>query len=97
MGDFQDVFGAGADAVDIIEGFNRQYLREQRANAFEARAARRHDNSDNAWLATMLAGGYRKGPFFESYDALACWERAEAPRPHIRKPLNGGYQVFFTN
>lgn len=30
MGDFEDVFGAGADAVDIIDGFNRAEARYER-------------------------------------------------------------------
>ncbi|MDQ2094507.1 hypothetical protein [Rhodalgimonas zhirmunskyi] len=95
MGDFQDVFGAGADAVDIIEGFNRQYLREQRINAREARTARRHTESDESWIATMRASGYVEGPFLASFDALSRWERA-SPAPHVRRPMKGGYQVFFS-
>lgn len=30
LGDFEDVFGAGADAVDIIDRFSRQEMRAQR-------------------------------------------------------------------
>lgn len=31
MGDFQDVFGVGADADDIIDAYSREYERSSRS------------------------------------------------------------------
>jgi len=104
MGDFEDVFGAGADAVDIIDGYNRQYLRSssrEKANWWgtatedELEAAEQQDEVV-AWRASMASRGYSKGPQFSSYDELSEWDRGNN-RPHVRRRTSFGYEVFFTD
>lgn len=104
MGDFEDVFGAGADAVDIIEGYNRQYLRasnREKANWWgtaseeELEAADQQDEIE-AWRASMASRGYQRGPQFASYDELAEWDKHNK-RPHVRRRNSRGFEIFFTD
>ena len=37
MGDFERTFGAGADAVAIINGYNREYLQEERRSRLNSK------------------------------------------------------------
>lgn len=98
MGDFEDVFGAGADADDIIDGYSRDYIREQAA--LKRAAKRKPFPSTNIdiedWRASMSARGYIKGPRFNSYDELSKWDKSNR-RPHIRRRNSDGFEVFFTN
>lgn len=103
MGDFEDVFGAGADAVDIIEMHNRQYLRELRQEksrdlrsiAGAKAKAGSEGNELELWRTLMLSRGYLKGPRFSSFEELSEWERENA-RPHVRRRTPFGFEVFYT-
>ncbi|WEF23199.1 hypothetical protein [Paracoccus sp. S3-43] len=75
MGDFEDVFGAGADAAEIIDGFAESYNRSSwkdkvswwgKPGDEEYEAASQWDEND-AWMASMKAKGYVRGPHFDSY------------------------------
>lgn len=37
MGDFERTFGAGADVVAIINGYNREYLQEERRSRLNSK------------------------------------------------------------
>ncbi|WP_428544097.1 hypothetical protein [Profundibacter sp.] len=93
MGDFEDVFGAGADAVDIIDGYNREYLRETRKQKLET--ANSQDGQET-WRASMFARGYTQGPLFSSFEELSNWDRTNE-RPHVRRRTSDGFEVFFTD
>jgi len=104
VGDFEDVFGAGADAVDIIDGYSRQYERasaREKANWWgtateeELEATDSYDELD-AWRRSMLSRGYTRGPRFSSYTELSAWDH-ENKRPHIRRRNGNGFEVFFTD
>lgn len=104
MGDFEDVFGAGADAVDIIEGYNDQYLRSSHkeqvnwwgnASPEELAAAEELDEND-AWRASMSSRKYEQGPCFSTYSELSDWEKTNN-RAHIRRRTAMGFEVFFTD
>lgn len=97
MGDFEDVFGAGADAVDIIEGYSRQYLRasqSERDNWFGQSASKRSQPKDDReeWRISMRSKGYVQGPSFSNYQEMSAWEKTNT-RPHIRM----SFEVFFTD
>ncbi|KUJ85982.1 hypothetical protein AVO45_03145 [Ruegeria marisrubri] len=104
MGDFEDVFGAGADAAEIIDGYAESYNRSNwkdkvswwgKPSDEEYEAASQWDE-DDAWMASMKAKGYVRGPHFDSYQELNEWDRQNT-RPHIRRPTYYGYDVFFTD
>lgn len=104
MGDFEDVFGAGADAVDIIEGYNDQYLRSSHkeqvnwwgnASPEQLAAAEELDEND-AWRASMRARKYEQGPCFSSFKELSDWDKVNN-RAHIRRRTAMGFEVFFTD
>lgn len=104
MGDFEDVFGAGADAVDIIDSYSRAYERSSRKERGDRsntspsgvlNAADRNDGN-GSWSAAMAARGYIKGPHFPSYEELSSWDSSNT-RPHVRSRSEGGYQVYFTD
>jgi hypothetical protein len=104
MGDFQDVFGAGADADEIIDHYSRQYARASArekvdwwGNATEAEleAAECRDELV-AWRRSMVSRGYTEGPTFSTYAELSAWDR-ENKRPHIRRRNENGFEVFFTD
>lgn len=104
MGDFEDVFGAGADAVDIIDGYSRQYQRasaKEKANWWGTATEEELEDADyvdelDAWRRTMVSRGYTKGPRFSTYAELSAWDR-ENKRPHIRRRNGNGFEVFFTD
>jgi len=91
MGDFERTFGAGADAVGIVERYSRQRNTEERRREPDAREAEL-----NEWCASMEARGYTRGPHFDTYERLAVWDRSNT-RPHIRRPSYRGHFVYFTD
>lgn len=103
MGDFENVFGAGADADDIIDGYNREYLRASENETeccdtatddqFEAEG---QQNELSAWRASISARGYTPGPRFSSFEELSEWDK-ENKRPHIRRRNSDGFEVYFTD
>lgn len=104
MGDFEDVFGAGADAAEIIDGFAESYNRSSwkdkvswwgKPGDEEYEAASQWDEND-AWMASMKPKGYVRGPHFDSYQELEEWDRQNT-RPHIRRRMYHGHVVFFTD
>lgn len=104
MGDFEDVFGAGADASEIIDGYAETYNRSSWKEKVSWRgkpsdekfeAASQWDEED-AWMASMKAKGYVRGPHFDSYRQLVEWDHVNT-RPHIRRPTYYGYDIFFTD
>lgn len=106
MGDFEDVFGSGADAVDIIEGYSREYERGSTRRKPNGRSTTTHRDSKSedterqdelsSWSASMVARGYTKGPVFPSYEDLSVWDRSNT-RPHVRRSSYRGYLVYFTD
>ncbi|WP_341369160.1 hypothetical protein [Yoonia sp. BS5-3] len=55
-----------------------------------------NEDETDAWLATMSAKGYVKGPQFSSYEDLLNWDLSNT-RPHVRRRSDQGYQVFFAD
>jgi len=53
-------------------------------------------NDDEAWVASMSAHGYVRGPDFSSYEELSAWDGSNT-RPHIRRLIGDRYQVYFTD
>ncbi len=101
MGDFQDVFGAGADADDIIDGYSREYERSSRSekaswNGASPPADLKEQRDDRSWTAAMEAKGYARGPQFSSYEDLSAWDRSNS-RSHIRSRSGQNFQVYFTD
>lgn len=101
MGDFEDVFGAGADAVDIIEGYSREYERSSRSekaswNDAASRAGVKEQSDDRSWAVAMEAKGYAQGPQFSSYEELSAWDCSNT-RPHVRSRSGEAFQVYFTD
>lgn len=104
MGDFEDVFGAGADAADIIDGYSDQYVRSSHkeqvnwwgnASPEELAAAEELDEND-AWRASMTARKFEQGPCLSTYSELSDWEKTNK-RAHIRRRTAMGFEVFFTD
>lgn len=98
MGDFEDVFGAGTDAVDIIEGFSREYARSSwkekgkenwDGSGNDSLKSAYHRTGNDSWSTAMAAKGYTKGPQFNSYDELSAWDSLNA-RSHIRSRTEQG-------
>lgn len=104
MGDFEDVFGVGVDAVDIIDGFSREFERasaRERANWYgnatkEELEAADYEDELSTWRQSMMERGYTKGPAFSSYAELSAWD-SENTRPHVRRRNGNGFEVFFTD
>ncbi len=88
MGDFQDEFGTGADADDIIDGNSREYERSSRSEKANWNSVSSHGDSkeqghNDSWSSAMAAKGYTQGPHFSSYDKLSAWDSSNA-RSHVR-------------
>jgi|Cruoilmetagenom7_1024161.scaffolds.fasta_scaffold00298_17 hypothetical protein len=49
-----------------------------------------------AWVTSMSARGYIRGPEFSSYEELSAWDGSNT-RPHIRRLIGDKYQVCFTD
>ncbi|AXI46339.1 hypothetical protein C1J03_10070 [Sulfitobacter sp. SK012] len=101
MGDFQDVFGAGADADDIIDGYSREYERSSRSekanwNGASSDVGSKEQRHNDSWSSAMAAKGYTQGPHFSSYDELSAWDSSNA-RSHVRSRNDQGYQIYFTD
>jgi hypothetical protein len=100
MGDFEDIFGEGADIESIIDGICEEYSRESARLARGATRRKRDKNSYqdelDAWRNSMISRGYTKGPQFSTYEELSAWDR-ENKRPHIRRRNGCGFEVFFTD
>jgi len=104
MGDFEDHYGAGADADNIISNNNVGYARAtwvQKARWFGEPSQDKLDKAIardefEAWSKAMTAKGYTRGPQFETHDKLKEWDAANK-RPHVRREGYGGYTVFFTD
>ncbi|WP_172321685.1 hypothetical protein [Alterinioella nitratireducens] len=53
-------------------------------------------DDDEAWVASMSARGYVRGPDFSSYEELSAWDDSNT-RPHVRRLIGDKYQVYFTD
>lgn len=84
MGDYERTFGVGTDAASIR-------VREERSGKPDER-----EMELRAWMASMEARGYTKGPQFSSYESLSAWDSSNT-RSHIRRPSYRGYFVYFTD
>lgn len=104
MGDFEDVFGAGADADDIIDAYSREYSHSSRvgkANWFGSASPSQIEDAERldeieSWRKSMVRKGHKKGPNFSTYANLSEWLRTNT-RPHIRRPSPIGFEVYFTD
>ena len=103
MGDFQDVFGAGADSVRLMETFARQEKRSssrEKANqwglADDEREETGYQDELDAWRNAMSSRGYTSGPRFSTYEELSEWDRTNK-RPHVRRRNSDGFEVYFTD
>jgi hypothetical protein len=101
MGDFEDTFGAGADAVDIIDGYSREYVRSSRSEQLNwcgksSRTDSKEQGDNDTWSAAMVAKGYTLGPGFGSYEELSAWDSSNS-RSHVRRRIDQCYQIYFTD
>lgn len=96
MGDFQDIFGAGASFDSIMYGINREHADAERRRARKEEADYEKQAEMDAWRSAMLARGYVEGPEFSSYEELSDWDRMNR-RPHVRRRNSSGFLVFFTD
>lgn len=70
MGDFEEVFGAGADCESIIDGFSRSAMREAEEEAEEQRRL-----NASIWLdAKIEASDYSL--YLEDYEAVQQFDKA---------------------
>lgn len=104
MGDFEDVFGAGANSDEIISGYARDYNRASHvdkatwfgpASPDELEKAFEKDEIEN-WCNLMTRSGHEHGPILHNYLELSQWEKTNH-RPHIRRKTYRGFIVFFTD
>ncbi len=101
MGDFEDVFGAGADADDIIDGYSRDYGRENHVgkanwfgNATSKQLAIAQEKDDRDKLYTrMRVRGYHPTEEFKTYKEVVLWDQSNT-EPFIRVPFYDGWIVF---
>ncbi|NYI28221.1 hypothetical protein [Sulfitobacter geojensis] len=101
MGDFEDVFGAGADAVDIIDSISQGCVLSSRSKESIWRsespcASSKGMGGKGTWSSTMEEKGYTLGPQFSSYEDLSAWDTSNA-RSHVRSRTEHGYQIYFTD
>lgn len=95
MGDFEDVFGAGADIDRIIDRFSREHEYEQRRERADYRRSsttKEPQQDIEQWRNAMRSRGYIEGPKFTTYADLNKWEKNNS-RPHMRMR----FEVFFTD
>lgn len=78
MGDWEDVYGAGADFDAIIDGYNADYFRESRA------LARRGRSRSTREAATS-------GIRFETFAEAAAWARSHPGKSVTRCPDGNGF------
>lgn len=82
MGDFEDIFGAGADAVDIIENINRAEIRWATEEARREKETREDEITEqHLW--------------FPDYASALAWEIAHKDISFSRRPHQGGFEVTF--
>lgn len=77
MGDFERTYGAGADIVSIIDGYSRDYLREQR-------------NSSSFSMRVSAETGAKT---FLSFREAIIWAKANPGQAIIRIPEGDGFMV----
>lgn len=53
-------------------------------------------DENNAWVTSMSALGYVRGPKFSSYEELSAWDALNT-RAHVRRLISGEYMVYFTD
>lgn len=103
MGDFEDVFGAGADADSIIDGYSNDYNRAshvEKANWFGSASAEKNEiaiamDEFDIWCKKITQQGGKRGPRFSSYSELGIWDKTNK-REHVRRRTpTGGFQVFY--
>ena len=104
MGDFEDYFGAGADADSIISSNCKSY--GESSNVEKARWFKEPTKQELAaaiakdelqeWSKAMRLKGYFAGPKFNSYKELQAWDK-EVNRPHVRRRFGVFYMVFLTD
>lgn len=94
MGDFEDVFGAGADSDAIIAYYSRNntdYDDPQTAaqkKAEESPEAYEYAN----WLAKMRRMGFSEGPTFSSFSELDAWRKDNVGVENISRRIG---DLFF--
>ena len=103
MGDFEDVFGAGADADSIISGYADDYGKAthlEKVNWFrpaspeEEAVAIEKDDFDN-WCKKVVRQGGKRGPSFSTYSEMKSWDVSNN-KPHVRRRSpRGGFQIYF--
>ena len=103
MGDFEDVFGAGADADSIVDGYSKAYNRAshvEKANWFGRASAEKIEiaiakDEFDAWCKKVTHQGGKRGPHFLNYSELEVWDKTNK-REHIRRRTpTGGFQIFY--
>ena len=103
MGDFEDVFGAGADADSIIDGYAKDYEKASHlekanwvgeASPEKINLAIAKDEFDD-WCKKVERQGGIRGPVFLTYSDLKKWDEAN-DLEHIRRRNPDGYfQIYF--
>jgi hypothetical protein len=79
MGDFEDIFGAGVDVVDIIDGI----------------CAEEHRNADLEREQDFWDEVIEHRLWFTDYAAAVSWEKSHAGVPFTRRRSHGGFEVTF--
>ena len=104
MGEFEDHFGAEADADNIIsrnsDGYSRsswvekaRWFGEPSKAKLEAAIAR---DEFETWSKSMIVKGYIRGPQFQSHEDLQKWD-SNNKRPHVQREGYGGFTIYFTD
>lgn len=99
MGDFEDVFGAGADADSIIDGFSREAMRHQREEEAQEQAEWEHF-VESVFLAAKIEDGdysifLNDFAEVEAFDRYAkCFHTGEYEFSFSRRRDGSGYRVF---
>lgn len=93
MGDFEDVFGAGADADDIINYYssrNTDYD-DQLEPREEVDSAEAYEYV--AWMDKMRHRGFVDGPSFSTFDDLSDWLKENVGTESISRRIGDRFFV----
>lgn len=102
MGDFEDVFGAGADADDIIDSYSRAYSNAspvEKARWFgkpdpqKLQAAIDQEELDD-WSKKMNRQGFVEKASFKTYEELNQWMKQNIGTELVSRRTTSGFVVF---
>ena len=105
MGDFEDVFGAGVDADEIISGYSKSY---EKASAVEKanwspfigtsdpkKLLQAHDQDEyDNWSSKMDRQGFVHETSFKTFQELDAWQDKNKTIEFISRRTHLGFVVF---